>query len=137
VLPFEKILFTLIPQPLDKCFARVFELDSSDRNAICQLVELSAELEDIEAVERWCDVMAQMPHGRKVSVGFRSRALLKCNRYDRARDLVMIVTQRYPDDPNIWVACGDVFIDASGLSYSNVPSMRSIPKGGATPEEKK
>lgn len=128
-----------------ECFARVLELDNADSYAICQLIELSAELKDIEAVEHWCSVMAQMRNGRIAAIAFRARALVRCDRYGDAKDLIMAASRQYPDEPDIWVACGDVWMtypdsstamsNASVAYYNalgllkrgnNVPRLREI-----------
>ena len=93
-----------------ECFARVLELDPKDNFAICRLIETSQFLKDIDAVEHWCEVLKEMPGGHMPSIAFKARALVHCDRYDDARKLVLDAVRKYPDEPDILIACGDVMM---------------------------
>lgn len=93
-----------------ECFARVLELDPKDSFAICRLIETSQLLKDIGAVEHWCEVLKGMPGGQMPSIAFKARALVHCDRYDDARKLILEAVRRYPNEPDILIACGDVMM---------------------------
>lgn len=93
-----------------ECFARVLELDAKNSFAICRLIETSQLLKDIDAVEHWCEVLKGMPGGQLPSIAFRARALVHCDRYDEARKLVLDAVRKYPGEPDILIACGDVMM---------------------------
>lgn len=93
-----------------ECFARVLELDPKDSFAICRLIETSQLLKDIDAVEHWCGVLKGMPNGHMPSIAFRARALVHCDRYEQARNLILGAVREYPGEPDILIACGDVMM---------------------------
>lgn len=93
-----------------ECFARVLELDPRDSFAICRLIESSQLLKDIDAVEHWCEVLKGMPDGQMPSIAFKARALVHCDRYDDARKLILDAVRKYPGEPDILIACGDVMM---------------------------
>lgn len=93
-----------------ECFARVLELDPRDSFAICRLIETSQLLKEIDAVEHWCEVLRGMPGGQMASVAFKARALVHCDRYDDARKLILDAVRKYPGEPDILIACGDVMM---------------------------
>jgi tetratricopeptide (TPR) repeat protein len=99
-----------------ECFARVLEIDPKDSFAICRLIETSQLLKDIGAAEHWCEVLRGMPGGQVPSIAFKARALVHCDRYDDARKLVLDAVRKYPDEPDILVACGDVMMTHPGSS---------------------
>jgi hypothetical protein len=88
----------------------VLEIDPKDNFAICRLIETSQMLKDIGAVEKWCEVLKGMPGGHMPSIAFRARALVHCDRYDDARKLVLDAVRKYPGEPDILIACGDVMM---------------------------
>jgi len=110
-----------------ECFARVLELDPEDSYAICRLIETSQHLKDIDAVERWCDVLKGMPGGQMPSIAFKARALVHFDRYDDARKLILDAVRKYPDEPDILVACGDVMMTypESSTAMSNAVAAYS------------
>jgi tetratricopeptide (TPR) repeat protein len=113
-----------------ECFARVLSLDARDSYAICRLIELSAALKDIGAVEHWCSVMAQMPKGETAAIAFRARALAQCDRYNDARKLILDAVRRYPDEPDILIACGDVMMtypdSSTAMSNASIAYNRAV-----------
>ena len=105
----------------------MLELDPKDNFAICRLIETSQLLKDIDAVERWCEVLKGMPGGQIPSIAFRARALVHCDRYDEARKLVLDSVRKYPGEPDILIACGDVMMTypESSTAMSNAVAAYS------------
>lgn len=93
-----------------ECFTRVVEIDPKDGFAVCRLIETSQFLKDIDSVERWCAVLKAMPGGHMPSIAFKARALVHCDRYDDARKLILEAVRKYPGEPDILIACGDVMM---------------------------
>ena len=93
-----------------ECFSRVLALNPSDDFAISRLIELSAALKDIAAVEHWCSVLSKMPSGQMAAIAFKARALVQCDKYDDARSMILDAVEKYPDESDIMVACGDVMM---------------------------
>ena len=112
------------------CFAHVLELDPTNSFAICRLIELSAAIKDVEAVERWCSVLAQMKNGQIAAIAFKARALAQCDRYDDAKQLILEAMRKHPDDSDILVACGDVMMFKPGsltaMTYAESTYRRAV-----------
>ena len=109
------------------CFAHVLDLDATDSFAICRLIELSAAIKDVEAVERWCSVLSQMKNGQIAAIAFKARALAQCDRYDDAKKLILDAVRKHPDESDILVACGDVMMFKRGslTAMTYVPRQRT------------
>jgi tetratricopeptide (TPR) repeat protein len=107
-----------------ECFCRVLELDENNRHAISCVIELSGLLKDLQGVDHWCSVFAQMPKGAIPAIAFRARALVLCDKYNDARELTLEAVRRHPDEPDILIACGDVMM--------NDPTVSSTAMSNAT-----
>jgi tetratricopeptide (TPR) repeat protein len=107
------------------CFCRVLELDANNSFAICRVIELSASLKDLQGVEHWCSVLGEMPKGAMPAIAFRARALVQCDRYGDAKDLIFDAVRKYPDEPDILIACGDVMMTypTSSTAMSNASAV--------------
>jgi hypothetical protein len=67
-------------------------------------------LKDVSAIEQWCNILAEMPNGHIASIAFKARALANCDQYQKAKWLIFDAVKKYPDEPDILVACGDVMM---------------------------
>ena len=77
-------------------------------------------MKDIKAVDHWCQVLKGMPGGEMPSIAFKARALVHCDRYDDARKLILDAVRKYPGEPDILIACGDVMMTYSEFLYRHV-----------------
>ena len=103
------------------CFSQVYRLDAKDGFAVCRLIELSAMLGDLRYAEKYCDVLASMPDGWIASIALKARALAQCDRYQEAKTLILDAVRKYPNEPDILIACGDVMMwyPTVGMSMAN------------------
>ena len=104
-----------------ECFRQVHRIDATNGFAVCRLIELSALLNDLSSVERWCSVLAQLPNGEASAIAFKARALAHCDKYQDAKKLILDAVRKYPHEPDILIACGDVMMayPGSGTAMSN------------------
>jgi tetratricopeptide (TPR) repeat protein len=107
------------------CFNRVHAIDPHDGFAVCRLIELSAMLNDLQSVEHWCSILACLPNGEMSAIAFNARALVQCDRYQDAKQLIRDAVRRHPDELEILIACGDVMMvyPNVGLAMANATEM--------------
>ena len=55
-------------------------------------------------------MLAGMPNGKIASIAFKARALANCDQYQEAKWLILDAVKRYPNEPDILIACGDVMM---------------------------
>jgi hypothetical protein len=87
----------------------------------CRLIELSALLNDLSSVDHWCSILAHLRNGEVPAIAFKARALAHCDKYQDAKKLIFDAVRKYPHEPDILIACGDVMMayPGSGTAMSN------------------
>ena len=66
-------------------------------------------------------VLEGLPNGKIAAIAFKARALVKCDKYQDAKTLILDAVRRHPDEPDILIACGDVMMEypTVGMAMSN------------------
>ena len=109
-----------------ECFAQVYRIDAKDGLAVCRLIELAAVAGDLEDAERWCDVLKLLPDGQASAIAFKARALAQCNRYQEATTLILDAVRKYPNEPDIWITCGDLMMFHPKAETAMLNATRAI-----------
>ena len=89
-----------------------------DGFAVCRLIELSAMLRDLDAVNHWCFKLSQLPNGEVSAIAFKARSLVQCNQYQNAKTIILEGVRKYPNEPNILIACGDIMMVYPGIEMA-------------------
>lgn len=91
-------------------FERLHQLEPDNQLAWMNLMKLASKRGDLSEADKWCDRYAAIPGFLARSKAFRAYVLEECGQLQDARRLLLCAMEEHPDEPDIFVAYGDLAI---------------------------
>jgi Flp pilus assembly protein TadD len=91
-------------------FEHLHKLEPENQFAWMQLLRLASRRGDLPEAERWCQTYAKLPGMVGRSKAFWAHVLEENGQLQAARQLLLDAMKQHPDEPDLFVAYGDLAI---------------------------
>jgi len=94
-------------------FENLYRIEPENQLVWMRLMQLASKRGDLSEASRWCDKYASVPGMLGRSKAFRAYVLEQCGHVQSARKLLLEAMKEHPEEPDIYVAYGDLAIKQS------------------------